>query len=136
MKYLIVLLLLCCFACSNPNKVPKDVLGADKMQVVLWDLIRADELAQVTKDSAQNITEKSLVLYEQVFAIHKTSRGEIDKSIQWYQHHPDVLKPILDSLNRKAQLILQEQYKPRADSIRPITPNIADSIRARINNPA
>ncbi len=135
MRYLVIVVFII-IGCAKPNKIPDNVLGEDKMGNVLWDLIRADELAQNTKDSTKNITSKSLILYEQVFTIHKTSREEVDRSIQWYQKHPDQLKPILDSLNRKAQFILQEQYKPRADSLRPVTPNIADSIRSRISAPA
>ena len=34
-------------ACSSPNKIPDDIMGIDKMKLIVWDLTQAGKLAQV-----------------------------------------------------------------------------------------
>jgi len=92
-------------SCSG-SKVPKDVLPPQKMQAVLWDAMLADEMADyyVRKDSL-NALSKHAELYQQVFTIHKISKDDFKKSLRFYESHPDLLKPIFDSLQKKSEKI-------------------------------
>lgn len=92
------------FACS-PNRVPKDVLPQEKMEAVLWDVLLADQTAEyyMEQDTAVKALEKHTELYQQVLEIHKISKGEFKKSLQFYEAHPQLLKSIFDSLQKRAE---------------------------------
>jgi Domain of unknown function (DUF4296) len=127
--FFILLLMLIITSCSPKNRIPQDVLQQPQMQAVLWDVLRADEFVMnyVKSDSMHNKKDESTKLYEEVFRIHKTNRGQFKKSIDFYNGHPDLLKVILDSLENRKNTILQDVYtKPFFDSARkrPIIPLI------------
>lgn len=109
-----LLIMIIFLACSGKDKLPDGVLDSEKMEVVMWDIIRADEVVneRVRKDSTLNKKEESLKLYDQVFAIHKISKDNFDKSLNYYQSRPDRLKPIFDSLSSHEATITGEKYKP------------------------
>ena len=96
-------LLLFILSCSNNEKLPKDVLPKKKMEAVLWDMMRADELVnlQYSKDTAVNRFDSSTRLYQQIFAIHSIDAHTFKKSFKYYQSHPDLLKPVFDSLQKR-----------------------------------
>ena len=81
--------------------MPGDILPPDKMQEVLWDMIRADEflVSYVIKDTSVNRKTESIKLYEKVFDVHSISKSTFEKSFKYYQLHPENLQPIIDSLN-------------------------------------
>jgi hypothetical protein len=100
---LIGALLLLAVACNKDNKVPKGVLPKEKMESVLWDLMRADEIVnlQYTKDTSINRFDSSTRLYQQVFQLHRTDQATFKKSFKYYQSRPDLLKPVFDSLQKR-----------------------------------
>ncbi len=104
MKQQIILLAAVClfFSCSN-NKTPKGILKQDKMQAVLWDVLRADAFTFqfVTKDSAKKPELEAAKLRLSVFASHKISREDFDRSYAYYKSHPEILQPMLDSMINK-----------------------------------
>jgi hypothetical protein len=96
-------LLLLVLSCSNKSKVPKDVLPKEKMESVLWDMMRADEVVnlQYSKDTTVNRFDSSTRLYQQIFAIHSIDAATFKKSFKYYQSRPDLLKPVFDSLQKR-----------------------------------
>jgi len=90
-------------ACNN--NLPKGVLKPEKMQQVLFDVIQADELVNLkyTADTSLNRLSQSVDLYQAVFKIHDVSADDFKRSFSFYQNHPALLKPILDSLQKTAQ---------------------------------
>jgi hypothetical protein len=99
---LISVLLLLAVACNNDSKVPKGILPQEKMEAVLWDMMRADELVnlQYAKDSSINRFDSSTRLYQQILKLHKTDAASFKKSFKYYQARPDLLKPVFDSLQK------------------------------------
>src|SRR5215207_2793736 len=85
-------------ACSP--EVPKYVLPPDKMQSLLWDLLRADELAnyKMSFDSTWATSIKHQEIYQEIFAIHKIGHQQFQTSLQYYQSNPRLLKRVLDSI--------------------------------------
>ena len=83
--------------------MPEGILSPDKMQEVLWDMIRADEflVSYVIKDTSVDRKTESIKLYEMVFDLHDISKSTLEKSFKYYQQHPEILKPIMDSLNAR-----------------------------------
>ena len=96
-------LLLVAVACNRGPKLPKDILPQEKMEAVLWDMMRADEMVnlQYTKDTSINRLDSSTRLYQQVFALHATDAATFKKSFKYYQRNPDLLKPVFDSLQKR-----------------------------------
>ncbi|MDZ4793667.1 MAG: DUF4296 domain-containing protein [Bacteroidota bacterium] len=99
---LILILLIITAGCRSKNKIPRDVLPQKKMQAILWDMMRVDQFLAdyvLNKDSSKNKTTESLQYYQQVFAIHKISKEEFQRSFSYYKSHPVLLKAVMDSIS-------------------------------------
>jgi hypothetical protein len=90
-----ILLITGCRSASKP------LLGIDSMKVVMWDMLRADELytRMSIKDSLAKGRREDIRLYEEVFAVHKITRGYFDSSYKYYASHPVDYKILVDSLD-------------------------------------
>src|ERR1700741_2278047 len=110
----IALLVILAASCSSRDDIPKDVLSQPQMQAVLWDMLRADEFATnyVKNDSLHKMKDESVRLYEDIFKLHKTSRKQFVRSIMFYNGHPELLKPVLDSLEGRKNTIMQDIHRP------------------------
>ncbi len=135
MRAAIFILIIFLFAgCSPKNKIPAEILSPQKMRLIIWDLMRADEYANsylVGKNAAELKTERT-ILYEQIFQLHSVDQKKFSKSLSFYQTRPDLLKVITDSLRSDERRVMDEQNKvksPVFDStsrgieVKPIQPN-------------
>ncbi len=107
MKLTSLLLLLFVLAFALPScrsGHPKYVIGMDSMKVYMWDMMRADEyyLEIIAKDTSAAKRKENIRLYEQVFAIHKITKGKFDSSFRYYEAHPIAFKILIDSLDAYA----------------------------------
>lgn len=106
MRLLIIPVLIILNACSS-SPVPKGILPPQRMQKIVYDLIRIDEFINnfVVKDSTVDMKKKRSILYEQAFRVNNTTRKEFYSSYKYYQQHPSIQKALFDSLyedlNRK-----------------------------------
>ncbi|MEI6947849.1 DUF4296 domain-containing protein [Paraflavisolibacter sp. H34] len=100
----ILSVLLLCWGCGGNSQVPREVLPPQKMQQVLWDLIRADELTYARSGTDTNATKliHRTTLYQQVLRIHRISKEVFRKSYSYYQRNPDLMKVIIDSMYHQA----------------------------------
>lgn len=53
----------------------------------------------VNKDSTKNFKTESYIITEKIFSIHNIDRAKFEKSINFYEKHPALVKIIFDSLN-------------------------------------
>lgn len=100
---LITIILLFLFSCSDEHSVPKGILPPPKMQVIMWDMIRAGEYQNnflFIRDSAANKLERSLALYDTVYRIHNITKDEFEKSYDYYRSHSELMKELVDSLSK------------------------------------
>jgi hypothetical protein len=112
---------LCLFACTNRRSVPPGIIQPDSMQVILRDVILADQFAtqyllkdSLLKDSVhRNVKAETLQLYETVFRLHKVSREVFRKSMDFYYSRPDLVKTMFDSLAAYETRHRNELYMPR-----------------------
>jgi hypothetical protein len=104
MRRLTPLLLAALWACGSPD-VPSGVLPPDRMVSVLWDVVRADEIAnhQYPADSVRLRFRRSTELYRSVFQLHGITDSQFRKSFRFYESHPERMKPLLDSLDARAR---------------------------------
>ena len=114
--WLIVVLLAVGTGCSDEKGVPSGILAREDMQMVLWDMIQADQYSTYfTKDSAHlDLKLENMRLYEQVFQLHHVSREEFAKSYKYYMAHPDLTQTLLDSLIAMGNRIRDESYRRAA----------------------
>ena len=80
------------------------LLDINEMKVIVWDMMKADELysVQQAKDSTLRKQKKNLEYYEKIFAYHKISRFTFYKSFTYYEAHPLEMKELLDSIDQYA----------------------------------
>lgn len=89
------------FSCnSNNKKNDSSILKKEKMEAVLWDVLRADAFVFqfVTKDSLKRPEAEMAALQQKIFAVHKTNRKQFYNSMEYYRTQPDVFLPMLDSM--------------------------------------
>lgn len=123
--FLIVLLA----ACGNKNRIPSGVLQPRQMEAVLWDLMRADQFLAdyvFSKDTSKKQDQESIRMYTQIFRTHNISKETFQKSFEFYQHHPALMNPILDSISKKkltmpAMVLPQKGARPADTTTRPTT---------------
>jgi hypothetical protein len=125
MRTILFFFLISFISCRNYDALPPGIMNRDKMQLVLYDVIRADELVnyQAYGDSATiKKNFRNVDLYEEIFRIHGINRATFQKSMKFYELRPDLLQPILDSLKN-----LSEKKMVKPDSIKFSKP---DSIKS------
>jgi hypothetical protein len=127
MKRSVAIIVSCALvACSSSNKIPDDIIGIDKMKLILWDMIRAGKLAEIQyegnkykirKDSAAirkdsfNMKETSIGYFDQIFVIHHITKDEFYKSYRYYEEHPDKNEILMDSVSAYASRQRETLYK-------------------------
>jgi hypothetical protein len=80
--------------------VPDSILPPHKMEKLLLDMLRAEEFFNLKqRDSVARDSFNLTTLYQSVLAIHKTNKENFKKSFTFYEKHPDLLKPVLDSIH-------------------------------------
>lgn len=97
-----VILITGCFSKSN---LPKGILSQDKMQAVLWDVIKANEYADkiLSKDSSKDAAVENAKMQLQIFELHKTTKDEFYRSNDYYQKNVELMLPLVVSLTTKAR---------------------------------
>jgi hypothetical protein len=124
------------FSCGNKDRVPGNIIPREKMQVVLSDMMKADQFLSdyvLNHDTTKKREPESIKLYNKVFAIHDISAKEFYKSLSYYQEHPALLKQIMDSLSKpiEAKSIEPLPVEVQYDSMIPpaTIPMRKDSVR-------
>ena len=137
MRIAVIFLFFLFFGCIGKPKVPKGIISQNEMRKIMWDLMRADAYVSdfVMRDTTCDQKIESAILYEQIFGIHSTTREAFKKSLAFYEEHPDMLKPIADSLRadeKKSQEYQTFTDKPTTDTTlrkRPTTDTTLRKIR-------
>lgn len=114
-RLLIIGILFFIAGCKSKSGVPSGVLAPEKMQVILWDMMRADQFLAdyvLNKDTSLNKTTESLKYYQQIFAIHKISKEQFQHSFSFYKTHPILLKTIMDSIAAPPKDTVAKVIKP------------------------
>lgn len=102
MRYLFSLMILLIVACRSATSY--EILSESEMQMIVWDLLRANGLAQaeVLKNGKVESLLSDAEKYKQVFSSYSMRREDFLKSYNYYLTRPDRLKVILDSVSNMA----------------------------------
>lgn len=111
----IIALLLFYSSCNSKAEVPEGILPTEKMEQILLDMVRADEIInrQIYADSVYKTMGGRTRIYQDVFTKHKLTKEQFKKSLNFYQNRPDLLKIVLDSMQSEVKRAEQK----RTDSI-------------------
>ncbi|HMR93282.1 MAG TPA: DUF4296 domain-containing protein [Chitinophagaceae bacterium] len=92
------------FHCGDKDKRPSGVLAAEKMENVLWDMMRAGEYLNThvlyTDTSIDKVAESKL-WYDKIFTIHGITKTDFDKSFKWYKQNPGKMAVLMDSISKR-----------------------------------
>jgi hypothetical protein len=103
-------------ACSRRTDIPKDIIPPDSMQVIMKDVIMAEQYAgmYITRDTLRHDKVKANQdLLEAIFKMHHTTRASFKGSLEFYESRPDLNKKIFDSLVAYANRHKTELYAPK-----------------------
>ena len=118
MKYLVfTLLIFLVIGCTNKSGTPAGIFGKEKMQSIMWDIIRAEVFTDqfIKKDSSKNVFQENMKLQNAIFSIHKVTRSEYYKSYDYYISHTDLIRGVLDSMSAKADRDRPEIFLQRPE---------------------
>jgi hypothetical protein len=109
-------------SCDSKNKIPAGILKPDKMEAVLWDVIKAEVFTAefIKKDSSKNATAENLKLQQEIFALHKISKADFYKSYYYYRTNTEIFKKVMDSMTVRAERNRYE--KPTDTTSSPVKP--------------
>lgn len=101
-------------SCGNKNKIPSQVLPPNKMEAVLWDVIKAEAFTTqfIKKDSTKKPEIENYKLQQKIFALHHISEKDFYTSYDYYKKNSSLLKNILDSMGVHAQEEKHLKIKP------------------------
>ncbi|MFN0083200.1 MAG: DUF4296 domain-containing protein [Ferruginibacter sp.] len=96
----LIYLLMCAVLLYACRTNPKDILSGENMENILWELTKADAFTQefIVKDTSADLVKENLKLQQKIFAKNNTDRKTFYKSYDYYLHHEELLKPLLDSI--------------------------------------
>jgi Domain of unknown function (DUF4296) len=130
-----MLLLLCVFgmvACSDTKKPPANIIGPEKFQKILADVILADALSveRSFKDTSLKIKDANAAYFLKIFELHGVTKNEFMRSYNFYLSRPDLLRVISDSVS---SVLNRENLQLTTDTVKP-RPNGNNSPKIRIGN--
>ncbi len=98
--YIFVVAIILFTACKSDNEPPKGIIKPDKMQAILWDVIKANAFTNefIKKDSSKNLSEENVKLQQQIFTIHKVTKSDFYTSYDYYKSNAPLFKKMLDSM--------------------------------------
>ena len=102
-KYVFITILFFSFGCNSSKKKASEIIAPEKMKLVFWDYLRANEYAFeiIKKDTSLNDTLINIQLQNSIFSRYKISRSAFYKSYSYYTKNSNLLVPILDSMIAK-----------------------------------
>lgn len=95
-----IFIILCLFILSCQDKEqPKNMVPFDKMKVVLYQLMKADEYytRSVSADTAMQLEKRNIQFYKQIFELNKVDRNDFYATLTYLQKRPIEFKELMDS---------------------------------------
>lgn len=103
------------FACTDKSGIPSDVISKSKMELILWDMIKADRFTAqyLVRDSTlKDLDSSRFALYESIFLLHGVKSEEFRESFEFYLARPDITKVMFDSISSRANRTRNELDTP------------------------
>ena len=87
-------------SCTRNNSIPQGIIQPEKMEVILWDCLKADAYCSelLKKESLINDTLENVRLKKIIFKKHQITNKDFNKSYSYYRAHPDLMVVVIDSI--------------------------------------
>jgi hypothetical protein len=117
-RFLVLIVLFSIIAFSCKNSLPSGILKPEKMQLVLWDIMRAEVLTEnfISRDTLKNKISENVKLQKQVFLINNVTREEFYNSLKYYEKKPAVFNVMLDTLTARMYRDRDKMVKSNTDT--------------------
>ncbi len=117
-----LILLFLVLSCNRKPAAPDQLLSKDKMEDVLWDLMRADLFINnymVIKDPNLDKKKQGIELYTRILKLHQVSQEQFNSSFAYYRSQPEEMKVLMDSISRRSDTtaLKKTTQTPDADSM-------------------
>lgn len=124
--YCLLFFLLIAFSCRD--KVPKGILKPEKMQAVMWDVMRAEVLTEnfISRDSSKDKIAENIKLQKQAFQLNGVTKEDYYRSLEFYKKKPALFGPMLDSLSAR-----KDREKNNVNKIQPTQDTVKQSTHAQ-----
>ncbi|MEO6584368.1 MAG: DUF4296 domain-containing protein [Ferruginibacter sp.] len=101
MRLLYIFFIFFLFACKKNDTA--SILPTNKMDMILWDFIKADVFTSthLTAANADSMKKENVVLQKKIFAVHGISKEQFYKSFNYYSEHPQSMLIMLDTLTAR-----------------------------------
>jgi phenylacetate-coenzyme A ligase PaaK-like adenylate-forming protein len=98
MRKIFIILCIFIFSCQDKEQ-PKNLVPFDKMKIVLYQLMKADEYytRSVSADTAMQLEKKNIQFYKQIFELNKVDRNDFFETLTYLQKRPIEFKELMDS---------------------------------------
>lgn len=98
MRKICLIVCLFVFSCQDKQQ-PNNRVPFDKMKVVLYQLMKADEYytRMVSADTAMQLEKKNIQYYKQIFELNKVNRNDFYETLTYLQKRPIEFKELMDS---------------------------------------
>ncbi len=134
--YCLLLFLMIAFSCRN--KVPNGILKPEKMQAVMWDVMRAEVFTEnfISRDSSKDKITENIKLQKQAFQLNGVTKEDYYKSLEFYKKQPALFGPMLDSLSarqdREREKLNKIKIQSTQDSVKqPTQDTVKQSVHAQ-----
>lgn len=99
----VLLLLFVIYSCSNGPATPPGIIPPNKMERLLSDVVKADEMTDMlaSQDSTYRALAKKTSYYDTILTLHGVDKNLFDKSLEFYQKKPALLKDILQNIQQR-----------------------------------
>jgi hypothetical protein len=103
------------FSCSKVTKVPDDIIGQEKMGVILFEIAMSEGYLEnyTFKDTTANRDSFLTVEMDKVLAIHKVSQKEFLEAYKFYKSSPELFKAMTDTVYNRSQRSPEKMYGTR-----------------------
>lgn len=102
-------------SCSKGNKVPDEIIGQEKMGLILFEIALSEAYLEnyTFKDSTANRDSFLTVELDKVLAIHKVSQKEFLEAFKFYKSSPELFKAVTDTVYNRSQRNPEKMYGER-----------------------
>jgi len=111
--YYLIYLLSFFFVCCKHNSPNKQQIPFEKMKVVVWQLMKADELytRKSVTDSTWRVSKKNVEFYLQIFQLNKVDRVQFYQQLDALAAQPNDFKILMDSVEQLSKREKNETFE-------------------------
>lgn len=89
-------------ACQSPKqKIPDGIIPPQKMELIMWDYVKADAYAAEFLRKRPGIDDslENMKMQQTIFRHYNITRQDFYKSYQYYCNNPKLFSDLMDSIN-------------------------------------